>query len=227
MPVCKYCGKEYEGYWISHYNKFHCNYKFSKERNEKISKALKGRPSPLKGRKRPPRSKEWCEKLSKSLAKTFENGRIPWNKGYGDYVIGEKNPMYGHIRKVGVKCWCGKVHQKTPYKITKSRKGSNNPNWKGGIIRYPNWSELRKRCLERYGYRCVSCFRKLDEKRLVVHHIIPARNIANIESLRYLLGHIENLMPLCHSCHWKLHNGGKYKIKEAIKLSFNFVGIYR
>ncbi len=76
-------------------------------------------------------------KLSAALKRQFsEGGRVVWNKGYGDYVSGEKNPNYG-------KHW-NDDWKKRHSEFMKGRfTGSRNPNWKGGLLIYPNWTELK------------------------------------------------------------------------------------
>jgi len=78
-------------------------------------------------------------------------------------------------------------------------RGKNNVNWKGGISseikkRYMNcdWKLIRKEVLIRYNFQCQDCGNKV---RLDVHHIIPYRICKEHK--------IENLIPLCKSCHMK------------------------
>ena len=54
----------------------------SEEHRHKISLALKGRPSPLKGVKQKPRGKypPWSEERKKKQS-VAKRGQVPWNKG--------------------------------------------------------------------------------------------------------------------------------------------------
>lgn len=168
----------------------------------KISTALKGRKH----------SAEHRRKLSDSC-----KGRVPWNKGFGDYIVGEKNPRYG-------KHWSQEWRKRRSAVMKGRYGGSKNPNWKGGRIFYPNWTQLREQCLEKYGFRCVNCLRQMEEKRLVAHHIFPVRDLVR-SPLRRLVGDVNNLIPLCCRCHWQIHNGGKYDLDKALHLALNMVGL--
>lgn len=68
--------------------------------------------------------------------------------------------------------------------------GKNHPNWKGGEFTYKY--KLRKSGVEKI---CTMCKSK-DERTLAVHHI--DRNRKNNE--------LENLIWLCHNCHFLVHH---------------------
>lgn len=97
--------------------------------------------------------------------------------------------------------------------------GSDHPNWTGGNISYygPNWSEQRRKALERDNYTCQNCQETDEEKRLHVHHIIKfkkyrfplfkgeVRNVlAEFDWKR--ANRLENLITLCSECHPKIEN---------------------
>jgi len=76
-------------------------------------------------------------------------------------------------------------------------KGSNNPNWKGGIEPYygEDWYEQRQRALERDNHTCQICGVPENGIEHDVHHLIPFRlNHSNA---------LDNLITLCRSCHMK------------------------
>lgn len=184
------------------------------KKNLSISKTGKKYPNvsrAKKGNKNP--------KLSQTMKEQFDNGKIVWNKGYGDYIKGEKNPMYGHTREVGIVCWCGKIHaERRPRSYDRS--GPKNPNWKGGFIDYGlNWLEVSDECKRRCNYTCVSCLRRFGNKYLVAHHIIPVRAIAQNREYWYLVSKQENLVPLCHSCHRSIENSRKYDYELVLRLT--------
>ena len=81
------------------------------ENKEKISKLAKGRPSLLKGKSRPPFSKEWKEKISNSHKGKFRNEHPKWKgkeyqRGNGYWYI--QNPKgQGRVKRadnVAEKC---------------------------------------------------------------------------------------------------------------------------
>lgn len=71
--------------------------------------------------------------------------------------------------------------------------GENNHQWLGGKAVYTKYkSNYRTRCLRLWPRRCVVCG---SEKRIQVHHIDgEPKNCRQA-----------NLVPLCLSCHWKVH----------------------
>lgn len=77
---------------------------------------------------------------------------------------------------------------------TTQLRGKDSPTWKGGISYYPKQATLRKNkqiLLKKYPL-CVRCFKKTQH----FHHIDFSRDNHSVE----------NLMPLCHSCHCKIHH---------------------
>lgn len=107
----------------------------------------------------------------------------------------------------GIK-WSDEVRSKIAEKA-KLRIGNKNANWRGG----KQWKgdrrrntkivkEWRKFCLAR-DKKCLWCG---SLERLEVNHIIPIRQIKDME----LLGDTENGITLCRKCHHKIH----YKEKE-------------
>lgn len=110
-------------------------------------------------------------------------GQIAWNKG---------------------RQWSQEIKKKISLKA-QNRFGSKNSNWKGGKAwkadRRRNLKvvkEWRKKCLELDKFQCAWCTSK---KRLEVNHIIPIRQIQDIE----LLCDIDNGITLCRKCHQKIH----------------------
>lgn len=60
---------------------------------------------------------------------TFKKGNTPWNKGYGDYIKGEKHPLYGKHHseetkaKIKAKRSLQKCSEETRKKMAEARKG--------------------------------------------------------------------------------------------------------
>lgn len=61
-------------------NNFFEGHRHTDEYKSLMSKKLKGRTSPTKGKKLPPRSKEWCDKLSAAASKK-NTGCYWWTNG--------------------------------------------------------------------------------------------------------------------------------------------------
>lgn len=110
-------------------------------------------------------------------------GQLAWNKG---------------------KKWSDEVRKKISQKA-QDRFGKKNPNWKGGITpKYDNRRNLRivkewrEKCLIRDSRTCLWCGSK---EKIEVNHIVPIRQITDME----LLGDINNGIALCRPCHEKIH----------------------
>lgn len=90
--------------------------------------------------------------------------------------------------------------------LTQSWKGKNNPNWNGGVKDDPYGpeftEELREYIRNLYGRKCVLCYKteKENGRRLSVHHKDGNKKNNNVE----------NLIPLCLSCH------NSIKVKKEI-----------
>lgn len=111
-------------------------------------------------------------------------------------LIGDNNPS----KKLSVR-----------KKLSETKKGILNPNWKGGIspeesrIRMSlEYNEWRKDILLRDNYTCQDC--KIRGGILEVHHI---KSFVNFQQLRL---EISNGITLCKKCHNKIPKG-RPKIK--------------
>lgn len=92
--------------------------------------------------------------------------------------------------------------------------GKNHGNYKGGSKKYygPNWKEARKQTIEEKGDYCLNCGMSRKEHRkkfnidLHIDHIKPLKKCIK-EGMSYEEANsIDNLRPLCVSCHQRLEN---------------------
>jgi len=117
--------------------------------------------------------------------------------------FGSKNGMYGkkHTEeykknasenKKGMVCWTEEQRQRH-YENTP--RGINHPNWYGAL--YTNGydckfnNKLKTIIKEKYQYKCQICGK--ETQKLAVHHIDYDKQNSVVE----------NLVPLCYSCHAK------------------------
>jgi hypothetical protein len=168
-----------------------------------------------KGYKRPPRSKEWSDKISASnlgKKKSFRTKEhkekirarmLGWKptperlKRMSEVMSGDKNPNYGKF-------------------------GPKAPNWKGGrtklnkIIRESGrYYEWRASVYKRDNYTCQFCSKHCDD--LNADHIKPFALILLENEIKSLeealkckeLWNIDNGRTLCHECHRKTITYGK------------------
>ena len=148
-------------------------HKVSEETREKISNGNKGKII----------SEETKKKMSVS-----KKGKPTWNKG--------KKLSKDHREKLS-KSHEGYIMPAEPKrKIGESMKGEKHHNWKGGktkrLLNRHSWKLIRQQVLIKYDFKCQDCGK---ESNLCVHHVIPYREVREDK--------IENLIPLCRSCHIK------------------------
>jgi len=90
--------------------------------------------------------------------------------------------------------------------MSNSKKGSNNPQWQGGVSYEPYGiefnKELKEQIRKRDGYACqiLDCKKRENGRKFPVHHC--DYNKKN--------NHPENLITLCHSCHSKTNMNRNY-----------------
>ena len=154
-----------------------------------------------------------------------------WNKG----LPKEKQPRFGkrHTNETKIRISnseMGKIvsmktrkkignayvkTQKRMKQITelgKSKKGKNNPNWKGGVsklkvykhYRNKEYLEWRKIVFERDNYTCQICANRSSRGNPVVIHPHHIKSYTNYLELRY---DADNGITLCISCHHQVHWG--------------------
>jgi hypothetical protein len=180
------------GIYKREYNKI-----YTKERNRKISKALKGK-------KKLPLSEEWKRKISEKLK--GENNPF-YGKTHSDKTkknISEKQKGQHHSIRTEFKKGQLSVNKgKKIFKNSIAKIGEKNPNWRGGISFEPysiDWKEtLKKSIRERDKYICKVC----NLYGFIVHHIFYDKKDCNPE----------HLITLCKKCHAKTNFNRDYWIK--------------
>ena len=85
--------------------------------------------------------------------------------------------------------------------------------WNNEINDYGrNWPVIRSEIIRRDQFTCQLCGIQTEEKSLQVHHIVPFRNFANLESANQP----ENLITLCKNCH--------HRVEAAVKMRSGLSG---
>lgn len=107
---------------------------------------------------------------------------------------------------------------------TKSRKGENNPAWKGGLSFEPYChkfnNEFKEYIRDKFGRVCFLCPKTEEEntERLSVHHVNYNKNCGCDGDLTC------QFVPLCRSCNAKVNSNRKEwekKIKQKIQNKLN------
>jgi len=196
MDLCKICGDPY--LTLKHKPSEFCG----------RSCALSGEGHPGYGK---PLSNDHKQKLSISF--TGEKNHF-YGKHHSDEI---KNIIKGKAtgrkhsyvtRKKFSKARRGKPIHSEEEKRRRSEllKGSNNPQWKGGISKLPyctNWTkEYKEEIKERDGYQCLNpyCFGRA--KRLHVHHIDYTKTLCGPD----------NLITVCNSCNSRANKDREWHI---------------
>lgn len=137
--------------------------------------------------------------------------------------LGNKNSMFGKFGSKHPRY--GKTHSlNQKKKWSESKRGSQNPNWKGGRTKFidcirnlAEYKKWRKSCLIRDKHTCQQCHKQ--EGELNVDHIKPlvelvtVEQIANIEQAKNnkKLWDQRNGRTLCVRCHRKTESYGRQK----------------
>lgn len=166
---CKGCKNYYEGRG-SLFCSTSCSGK-DKERIEKHSKAITGRPSPLKG---------MSFKRNDALKIWRENGGTPWNKNLKDIHLSPLTEFTSE-RTTGDKNvnWKGGVSGEH----RTLRKSKEHKEWSEGVYKKNNW-------------HCVDCDTKCQKGNIVAHHL---QNFADFVGLRFDIENGVTLCRSCHA----------------------------
>lgn len=156
--------------------------KMSDEFKLKISKATSGVNNPFFGKKHSDKAKKLVSESRKGKPTTLGTKR--------PYSVGVNNPANRPEVKL---------------KIAESKRGSKNPNWKGGIsplnvrIRQsPEMKLWRKSVFERDNYTCVWCRARNGNGETIILHADHIKPFALFPELRFA---IDNGRTLCITCH--------------------------
>ena len=221
MIKCQICGNEFSLITNSHLKKHDFNPKEYKklfgemsltpiEVRERVSTMYKGEGNP-----------------------NFGNHMVPWNKGKSGLQSDPKKGLtleefYGRVRSKIIRQKISNSHTGKKYTPSRSHlkqlreqckkmndmdrslvgrsislslkgkfKGELNPNWRGGSSDYGNdfTFELKEKIRNLYDRRCYLCGTSEGENRLCIHHVDNDKHNNSVE----------NLVPLCKSCHSSCH----------------------
>ena len=188
----------------------------SKKWKQKISKALKGRISTMKGkhhsketkrkmseiRKGIKFSKNTLRKMSISKKLRFSNPEIRKKLSETIKKLYQNNPLYK--QKLRIANLGKKASLETRQKMSLATRLKNHWNWQGGKSFEPytvEWKNTLKRSIrERDKYVCQICSIQQNDIAFDVHHIDYDKKNCNPN----------NLITLCHSCHTKTGKNRNY-----------------
>ena len=173
--------------------------KYSKELREKISQITKeqyknGRKPWNKGKKRPPFSKEWLEKMSKSHKGKPHSKE--WNKNVSRALRGKNHYKYkGDRISRCIKQQIRKLHE---YKV-----------WRDAIFTRDNWTCVKCKARSKKG---KSVYLECDHYPVSFAEIVDLYSITNTETAiaTKKLWDIKNGRTLCRGCHRKTDNWGRH-----------------
>ena len=174
--------------------------------------------------------KKWKLGLINLNEGNFKNGRIPWNKGNGEYMKNEKNPFFGkkhtieakeknRIKHLGKKYTNESVKKreitrkqryaiwhsgKTKEKIRLSKLGELNPNWLNGVSYEPYAKEfnkiLKKEIRKRDEEHCKLCGREKKDNTRKKYELAIHHINYNKKDSNF-----KNLITLCSKCNIKVN----------------------
>lgn len=123
-----------------------------------------------------------------------------------------------------------KTNKERKEKISNAFTGNKHPNWLGGSsyldfggFRGSNWQQIRRKVIERDGFKCLHCGIGRDEHKekykcdFNVNHKIPFHQFGGKNELA---NRLSNLETLCKSCHTKAD--WKYRKENQMQNVFHF-----
>ena len=174
----------------------------SEEIRRKISEAEMGAKNHNYGKHR-------SEETRRKISERHKGKHLPeeTRRKISEAEKGKKNHNYGkHFT------------EETRKKLSETHKGEKCYNWQGGISYAPYCSKfnfsLKERIREKYGRECFLCGKTEQEngKKLDIHHVDNDK-MQGCEGKRFLL------VPLCRSCHMKIHQNKKLNRRLLGKLN--------
>ena len=188
----------------------------SEETRRKLSEAMKGKKSPFYGKHH---SEETKRKMSEACNKILRVHK------------GEKNPFYGKHHSEETKRKLREASkgrcpsEETRRKISKAELGEKHHNWQGGISFDPYCPKfnfaLKEKIREKYGRKCFLCGKSEGEtgEKLCVHHV-DGDKTQGCNGKQWLL------IPLCRSCHTKIHHQDK-RVNDKLLFKLSTEGYAR
>lgn len=142
----------------------------------------------------------------------LKHSHSSWNKGM-KFPFKKRQPHSEETKRKQSERRKGYVHiHETKEKIAKSHSGDKSHFWKGGISFKPYCPKFNKRKKEEirnnYNRKCYACGKEENDNilsngvncKLPIHHI-------DMDKGQGCNGKQWKLVPLCNSCHAKVHNG--------------------
>lgn len=182
--------------------------RLSKEHKKKLLKANMGRRLSEKQKRILYEARKGSTHTEESRRKMSDarRGKHPskeTRKKMSDSRRGEKNVMFGKHHSKAARRRIGDAHR-----------GENNANWQGGTsIKYcSKWNEeFREYIRNKFGRKCFLCGKAESEnngRKLSVHHVNGNKHCgcAKTEEDRKTDNATCQFIPLCGSCHSKVHN---------------------
>ena len=172
----------------------HKNKIFTEKHKKKISESHKGKNMGVNNHNfGKPRSEETRLKIS------IANKGKSHKKGVNSPNFG-KHHSEEHKKKISISEIGKYVSEETKKKMAESRKGKDNPSWKGGISFEPYCSlfneKFKEKIRNQFGRQCFICgsSEELNGRKLPIHHINYNKNCLCDDTKCYFI-------PLCSSCH--------------------------
>lgn len=220
---CKNCGKEFErdnpkkDKEDGRFCKSDCYYEYQRNEN-RVGIKCKQCGEIFKVLKHKAKDRKFCGKpCAVAYQKIFHTG-----KNHGNYK---------HDAERVIECnWCGNDFRVTPALVDERKfcsedcfhnwrsetlVGGRHHSYKGGSESFygSNWNEARKETFKVKGEECINCgISRIEHKKvygmdLHIDHIKPLKKCLDDGMGYEEANRIDNLRPLCISCHNKLENG--------------------
>lgn len=164
---------------------------------------------------------EWLKDYGIETRKRGFSSTKPFQKGQS-WWTGKKHPPEFSEKLRKIRMDDGRIpYLKNGEHYLKGKRGSETPNWKGGITperaafySTKEWKDVIPQVWKRDNGKCQKCGRKATaddkkKKQFDIHHIVGFENIS-------LRAELSNLVLLCEHCHYWVHSN-ENKEKEFLK----------